>query len=305
MPTIEPVSDSLIPKTAEKPIPVRTVSTREVPRNVKQPSTPVDQKVADSTIPAESVKLSPQVTALARKEQAYRQREQALKQREADLEAKLADADKYSQLKAKLSTKDYSEAEALGLDYEGYVEYKINQTNGEDPTAEKFKSLEAEIQALKTRTEESATQEYEETVAEYRKELKSMADSNPEFSTVKRFTETDQDGKEISGVDVALQLILDSWEEDQEEVTIDDALKLTKEFLVERAKRYAALVEEPKPEVEAQRLPPPRQGSRTLTQQLQPSGIERKPERSYQQMSESERYAEARRRVLERRNLQG
>lgn len=306
MPTREPIVNNLIPREIEKPIPVRTISTRTGPRPFINQETPnVGVSTADSVPTAESVKLSPQISALARKEQAFRQREQAVKEREKALDARLADADQYSQLKAKISAKDYSAAEELGLTYEEYTKYLLDKQSGENPEDLRFKAMEDEIQALKKSKEESAAQEYEDTVAEYHKELKTLADSDPQFSKVKKFKETDSEGKEVTGIDVALKLILDSWEEDGTEVTIEQALKDTELFFNEQATKWSALRDEPKEEQSAKTLPPPKIGSKTLTQQMQATGIEKKPAKSLQYLSESERYAEARRRVLERRQLEG
>ena len=120
MPTHQAIVDTNVPKPVEKPIPTRTVTTRHTmiePKIAGQPIT--DSSPAAESAPAEeSVKLSPQLTALARKEQAFRQREQALKDRERQLEAELEEAKKYKALQEKLKSKDFSEAEAMGLTYE-------------------------------------------------------------------------------------------------------------------------------------------------------------------------------------------
>lgn len=299
MPTREAIVSTVLPREVERPIPTRVISTSRTNTrtNLNQPATSVDAQAAESAPAAESVRLSPQLTALARKEQAHRQRELALKEREKALEARLAEADQYSQLKTKLGSKDFSAAEELGLEYEGYTKYLLDKQTGEDPNSLKFKTLEDEIQALKKGQEEKATQEYEETVAEYKKEIAKLVAESAEFPMTKKAKKED----------AVLQLILDSWEEDSEEMTVEQASKDVENYLKEQAKQWAALIDEPKVEVEAtpQVLPPPRPGSRTLTQQMQPSGIEKKPARSLQHMSESERYAEARRRVLERRQTEG
>lgn len=308
MPTREAIVDSVIPREVEKPIPVRTISTRIGPRpNLNQASTAVESQAAESATPAESVRLSPQLTALARKEQAYRQREQALKEREKALEAKLADADQYSQLKSKIETKDYSEVERLGGKYEDYTKYLLDKQSGEDPNTQAFKKLEDEIQSLKKAQEEKATKEYDETVAEYKKGLISLSESNPEFAKVKTYKQMGADGKEFTGIDVALQFIVDSFNDDQSEITLEEALRDTTTFFKEQAKELSVFLEEPKVSGAAGPgpLPPPKVGSRTLTQQMQPSGIEKKPARSLQHMSETERYEEARRRVMERRQQEG
>lgn len=301
MPTREAIVDTIIPKEIEKPIPVRTISTRTQKPNIhanlqengNQPVTNRSDSAAVSAIPEESVKLSPQLSALARKEQAFRQREQALAQREKDLEAKLAEAEQYGQLKTKMASKDYSEAEKLGLNYEEYVQYKLKQSEGEDPNAAKFKSIEEELKAMKKGQEEKANQEYEETVSEYRKEIASLIASNPDFSSV----------KELKREDAVLQLILDSWEEDGEELSVEQAAKDIEDFLIDQGKKFSNLPKL-KPVEEERKLPPPKPSVKTLTNQMQPTANSQ-PQKSLQHLSESERYAEARRRVMARRQQQG
>lgn len=300
MPTNQPiVATTAMPQEVAKPLPVRTVVTRAAIRpNINQPPTNEGKPAADSAT-TESVKLSPQLTALARKEQAFRQREQTFKAREKELEEKLAKADKYSQLEAKLKEKDFSEAETLGLNYEEYTKYLLQKNAGEDEATTRMKALEAEIQSLKKGQEENADKEYEATVADYRREIDRLSET-PDFLVLKKFEEEGADGKKFSGVDVALQMIIDSSMEDGESVTVEEAVKLTRDLLKERAKRAAALLEEPKAEAAAEE-PAPKPAMRTLNQTMQPSGIEKRPHKSLQHMSEAERYAEARRRVLERR----
>lgn len=295
MPTHEAIISTALPKEVEKPLPVRTVTTRpaKLNANINQPLTPSDQAVVPAA-PEESVRLSPQLSALARKEQAFRQRERAFLEKEKALEARLAEADQYSQLKTKLSSKDYSEAEKLGLDYEGYTKYLLDKQSGEDPENQRFKSLEDEIQALKKSKEESAAQEYEETVAAYKTEIAKLVESSPELTKVKKAKKED----------AVLQLILDSWEQDGTEMTVEQASKDVELFLTEEAKKWASLNEEPEksPGVPNKVLPQPKPGSMTLTQQMQPPSGKKEPAKSLQFLSQEERYAEARRRVLERQS---
>lgn len=293
MPTQQAIVDTVIPKQVEQPIPTRTVNTKfkaPPPKIAGQITTNVSP-AEESATPEESVRLSPQLSALARKEQAFRQREQALKDREKAIEAKLAEADKYEQLKKKLTEKDFSEAEALGLSYEEYTKYVLEKQGGEDPTKVEIQALRAEIEALKKGTEESAAGQFEETVSEYRKEITKLVADNPDFSSI----------KELKGEEAVLQLILDTFEEDDEELSITDAAKLVEEKLLEQGKAYLSLSKFKKTEVEPEQrvLPRPVVG-KTLTNDMTASS-EKRPLKSLQHLSESERYAEARRRVLERR----
>ncbi len=320
-PTHEAVVDSVVPKQVEKPIPTRTVSTRFSPRPTEiagQPITNNSPAAESATLPAESVRLSAQVSAIARKEQAYRQREQALKEREKAIEAKLLDADKFGQLKEKISAKDFSEAEALGLNYEEYTKYVLNKEGGEDPKEARIRALEERLAAKEKDEETSAANQYEETVNEYRNEVERLVSENPDFSTVKGIE---------GGSESVLQLVLDVFEDqDKDEEgkfwyaklfmdgeksisttqTINRAAQVVEDKLMERGKIYTSLPkfkttnEEAKPqEVEQRMLPRPMVG-RTLTNDMTVNS-EKRPLKSLQHLSESERYAEARRRVVERR----
>ncbi len=297
MPTREAIVDNIIPKQVEKPIPTRTVTTkfqRAEPKIAGQPITNSNPTAADSAGKTEeSVRLSPQLSALARKEQAFRQRELALKEREKALEAKLVDGEKFNSLKTKMTAKDYSEAEALGLSYEEYTKYVLEKQNGEDPQATAIKELKAEIAALKKGSEESAASQYEETIAEYKKEIAKAVSENPDFSSV----------KELGREDAVLQLITDSLEEDGIELTVFEAAKLVEDKLVEFGEKFSSLpkIKKAKTEVEPEQraLPRPTLG-KTLTNDMTVSS-EKQPYKSLQHLSEAERYAEARRRVLERR----
>ena len=293
MPTREAIVNTVLPREVEKPIPTRTVSTRSVPRpqNTDHPNTVRTEAAAEPAVTEESVKLSPQLSALARKEQAYRQREQALKDREKALEDKLKDAEQFSSLKTKLSAKDYSEAEALGLSYEDYTKYSVDKLNGEDPNQVAIKKLSDEIETLKKDKEEAAAQAFDDTVKEYKKQIGILATTNPEYSGFK--------GKYEEHI---LQYILDAWE-DGVEVTIEESAKEVVAHLKAEKAELDQLFKSPEVAKEAgaeKTLPPPKPGLKTLTQQIT-TGSEKRPLKSLQYLSESERYAEARRRVLERR----
>jgi hypothetical protein len=291
MPILIPLEQpSLAPKQAEVAIPTRVVSTKPKVRpieNAEQSTKAETPAVAESTPTAESVKLSPEAATRARQEQVYRQREQALKQRELDLEAKLKEAEQYSQLKAKLAAKDYSAIETLGINYDGLTEYELAKQAGEPPEEIKaINSLKAEVDALKKGQEEHAAKEYEATVAEYKKEISALVASKPEFEAIKT----------LGHEDAVLQLILDAFEEG-EELTIEEAAADVKTFLKEEAKRLEILLDKP---AEPERKLPPPKGLRTLNNSVQ-VGATPPSTKPLSQLPESQRYAEAMRRVLARK----
>jgi hypothetical protein len=282
MPTHTPMADAIIPQKAEAPIPVRTVTTRPV--KAAESNQTVQSTPAAEPAPT-SVTLSPTTSAKARQEQAYREREAVLKQRETDFADKLKLVDRYSALEAKLQAKDYSAVKDLGIDYAAYTDYVANGQVEEAPETKALKSMETEIANLKKGQEEQADREYQATVKEYDKEIKSLVASDPELSSIKAL------GRE----DAVLQLFLDEWEGGNEDITVEQCAKDVEEFLVNEAKQYTAL---PKLKPEERKLPKP--GLKTLTQQVSvgatpPSNV------SLSRMSDAERYAEARRRALAKR----
>lgn len=297
MPTIEAIVNTMLPNDVPKPIPVKVQVTRPGSRpkpqqsqNINQASTNVEARAADSAQTADSVKLSPQITALARKEQALRHRDEALKERERQLEARLAEADKYSQLKSKIAAKDYSEAEAAGLDYDGYTQYKLKRAEDQDPREDAVKTLSAQVEELKRGLEESAKQEYEETMAEYSREIARLIETRgTDFPRIKKA------GRQ----DAVKQLIQDTWEEEDKYLSVEDAAKRVEKFLTEEAKKWASLNDLDLPPAEPQAQP--ERGSMTLSNQMLPSATSARPHKSLQHMSDAERYEEARKRVLARR----
>src|ERR1700722_9582509 len=190
MPTQQAIVDNIIPKEVVKPIPTRTVQTKYTlkPPTIAGQASNTIIPGADSPVeqaPAESVRLSAQVSAIARKEQAFRQKEQEVKEREKSLEARLAKADRFEKIEAAFKAKDFSALEELGVNYEDHLKYQLDKQGGDDPVQAEIKRLNAEIEALKKGDEESAATQYQETVAEYKKEIKRLVSEDEKFSSVK------------------------------------------------------------------------------------------------------------------------
>jgi hypothetical protein len=240
----------------------------------------------------ESVTLSPQITALARKEAAQRQREQSLRQREKEMASKLADANKYAQLKAKIAAKDYSAAEELGMSYEEYTTHLLNRQNPANPESERQTRLEQEVQGLKKAQEESVVKEYQANQNLWKQEISKVINENEAFSTI----------KELKMEDAVLQHINDSFDEDDTALTVEQAAKDIEDALVARAEKFASVSKiksrfsEP-----AKVLGPPKTSPKTLTQNMTVTSQQTKP-KPFHLMTESEQIAEAIRRVQAAKN---
>lgn len=307
MPIREAIVDSILPKGVEKPIPVRVITTRDRPRpkpqvnaaqtpNGNQPTTTETPPAVESAPSAESLKLGPAASAIARKEQALRQREQAFKAQQAEYAALKEKSEKFDRLTQALSAKKFDEVEKLGLDYNSYSEYKVGQANNDDPVVQKIAALEATIAELKQGQEESTDRDYQAVVSDYRREVSTLVESNPDFSSIKHL------GKE--GISAVVQLIEDSWNEDDVEMTAEQACKDIEAELYSTAEKFSKFPKLKPATQEEEPLTPPRPSANTLTNTMSPPSGEPRHQKSLQHLSESERYAEARRRVLAKRAQQ-
>jgi hypothetical protein len=258
------------------------------PKEVPQaPTEPAAAPVPEVPKDEDSITLSPKISAIARKEQALRAAQKAQSEKERTFAEKMADAEKYRVLTEKLKNKDYSAAEELGLSYEEYVKHELNKETSKDPSQERLKKVEEELASVKKQREEDAVKEYQANQALWKKEIVRVVSENPEFSTIKK------KGAE----DLVLQHINDSFEEDNIELTVEQASKDIEEALKAKAKEWASLLEAEENVVpEAKVLGAPKTKVSTITQNMTVSSTQTKP-KPFHLMSESEQIQEAIRRV--------
>lgn len=265
---------------------------RESKPNPKQET--ISEKVAESPAQEESIAISPQISAIARKEQAQRKREQALVQREKALEAKLADAERYAQLKAKIASKDYSAADELGLTYEEYTQYLVDKQAATNPEEQRYRKVEEEISSIKKSQEEKEIKDYQQNQALWKAEISRIVSENEDFSTI----------KELGAEGIVLQHVNDSFDEDGIELTAEEAAKQIEEELVKRAEKFASVTKiKSKLEAPAKVLGAPKASPKTITQNMTVTS-EKQASKPFHLLSESEQIAEAFRRVQAAR-LQG
>lgn len=255
-------------------------------KEVVEPTEPAAAPIPE--VPAEdTVTLSPKVSAIARKEQAQRQREKQLAEKERTFAEKMADADKYHQLKEKLKNKDFSAAEELGLTYEEYVKHELNKEASKDPAAERVKALEEKLSQVQKAQEESVVKEYQANQALWKNEIVKVIKENDEFSTI----------RDLGAEDMVLQHINDSFEEDDIELTVEQAAKDIEDALFERAEKYASVTKLKDKVPEAKVLGAPKTSIKTITQNMTTTPKTAVASRPFHLMSESEQIQEAIRRV--------
>ncbi len=303
IPSVQNTSDADLPSktfTGYDPNGTTTITgspNERATANVKQAQT---NEGAAQTPEEESVTLSPKVSAIARREQAQRQREQLLKQREADLAAKIADAEKFAALKTKIANKDYSAAEELGLSYDEYTNHLVTKQAEKNPQEERQLKLEQELAQLKKSQEESTVREYEANQKLWKQEISRVVTADEELSTFeKRARENGLLEEGTSFADMILQHVNDSFEEDDIELTAEEAAKEIKEALLGTAKKFSSILGNTTFDAPNKKLGAPK----TITQNMTVSS--QKPVRKpFHLMSESEQIAEAYRRVQEAKQQQ-
>ena len=242
----------------------------------------------------ETVKLSPQVAALARREQRFRQQQQQLEKDRAAIAAEKAEVAELKAMKEKLAAKDYSALDGQ-IDYNEWSQYQVNKINGTDPVQEELRKLAGKFDELEKTTKDNVSKQFEMAVNERRIATKELVEKSSQFPRVKKAGAPAQDA--------IVQHILDTWEHDSKELSIEDAAKEVEEILTEKAQAWKALLEdepsEAPPTEEKKPLPALKPGLKTLTNQVTSSDLKRtlKP---LHLMSEGERYAEARRRAEEK-----
>lgn len=238
----------------------------------------------------ESLTLAPAAAALARKEQKFRQQEQDLKVRELALDKERAEIADLKATKAKLANKDYSGIENL-VKYDEYTNYLIEKEQGTDPSQEAIKKLEAEVREVKEAQKSDVDKRYEAAVNERRKVVADLVAKDESYPSIKKLKYEEH----------VVQHILDTWENDNVDLSPEQAAKEVEEILQAKAKEWASLLKQEAVEAPAEKiLPPLKAGIKTLTNNVTQSGELKRPNKSFQGMSDAERYAEAKRRAEEK-----
>lgn len=239
-----------------------------------------------------SISLSPAAAALARKEAKFRQQEQAMKADREKLEADRKEIEELRALKSKLQAKDYSGVEGL-VDYNEYTNYLIEKGAATTPEQERIKVLDDKLSSVEKQLKDDVTKRFEAAVSERRQAVKKLVETDTAYPAIKRSKQEE----------AVVQHILDTWEKDSVDLSVEQAAKEVESLLVENAKKWAALVQ-PEPVLEAEatpkELPPLKPKVKTLTNDMSATGDVKRPLRSYQGMSDAERWAEARRRAEEK-----
>lgn len=248
------------------------------------------------TPPEDTVRLSPAAAAIARREQQFRLKQQQFDKEKASLAAEKEELAQLRAMKEKLAAKDYSGLEGL-VDYNEYSQYQVNKINGSDPVQDEIKKLNGKITEIEKSAKDNVSKQFEAAVNERRLATTELVDKTDQFPRIKK----------AKAHETVVQHILDTWEHDSKELSVEQAAKEVEEILLEKARQWSALLEEKKEEpIEPDKkvLPPLKGSLKTLTNQVTAGDVQR-IQRPLHLMSDAERYAEARRRAEEKLQKQG
>ncbi len=243
----------------------------------------------------DTVKLSPQMAALARREQQFRKQQQLFEQEKKQLASEKEELAQLRQMKQKLAEKDYSDLDEI-VSYDDYSQYKLNKINGSDPVQDEIKKLNGKISEIEKNAQDNISKQFEAAVSERRTAVTELVDKTDQFPRIKK----------AKANEAVVQHILDTWEHDNEEISVEQAAKEVEEELVQRAKSWASLLEEEKKETpvdpqavpEKKPLPQLKPELQTKNNEAPASQPLKAPLRSMSHMSDEQRWAEARRRAL-------
>jgi hypothetical protein len=171
----------------------------------------------------------------------------------------------------------------------------LSTSSGKIPRAEELEKVRSEIAALKAAQEKDISDRFESAVNQRRVAVKTLIATNEEFSTI----------RELNAEDAVVQHILDTWENEEIELSPEDAAKEVEAALLEKATKWTTLTKLKKQEptevvAEKKELPPLKAGMKTLTNDMASTGEIKRVTKPLHMMTESERYAEARRRYEEK-----
>lgn len=246
-------------------------SQQELPK-ASAPTEPVAPVPAEALAPQskpEPEKLSPQFSALARKEKALRLEAQKIKlEREAlkEEQSKLKSSEYIP--KTRLNSEFLQVLAEAGITHDQAANFLLNGQGKpqQDPMVSKLlariEELENKTNKVETEFKDNQSKAYDQAVTQIRRDAKILVDSDPAYETIK-----------ASGrIEAVVKHIEDTYKEDGELLSVQEAAKEVEEALVEEAIKLAGVSkiklklqpEAPKPP-EIQRQP---HLNRTLTHDM-------------------------------------
>lgn len=273
-------------QTQASPAPAEVVQAQansNVPEQNQGQSTDIDEStpVPVAAIPAKTEEpISSQYAVLARKEKAFRAKVQAQEQQlqaerqalaaaKAEIEAQKTSYEKDYIPKQRLNEDTVQALLEAGISYDQITSQFLQQaSNPTDPrVSAEIKALRAELAALKGETESTKKSIVDTQQANYNEALNTMKSDARRL--VKEFPEEYQAIKETDSTQDVVDLIVKTYEEDKELMTVEEAAAMVEQELVERISKYAQLSKIQQKIKQGQPSPAPQN---TVPQQTAPQG---------------------------------
>lgn len=293
MPTISPQVRPQISAITESLIPRRATITQATGMQIEKAPTAVQTNSEAKTGQLDTsggssqvVSLSPQLTALARKQRDLQKEIEAQRAKESQWEKERGAYVRKEDIKTRLQANAAEVLSELGTSYEELTNLLLAQESG-DTSSQEIAELRKELERIKNSQKEAVDKQMEATINQYRREAKDLITKDPtKFALINK--------KNLS--EAVVQHIVDTWEEDNNNVmSVEQSANEVEGFLREEAREYKeALDALNAPAADSAQnsqktLPPPqRSAARTLTQSLE-GGAPTRTTNQFQHMSAKER----------------
>lgn len=262
--------------------------------NPKPPTavvSPSDTTKAAETTPPAAVTLPPQVSALARKEQAFQAKVQAFEAEKKAWAEKNPSQPPPPTIKEQIRKTPSKALQELGLTYDELTQALLSEQNGVDPNNEAIQTLANKLETIEAKQKEDQEKNTKTIIAQYETEIAKLVDNDPEFETIK--------ARGLHGH--VLQHILDTFNEDGEILTVEQASKEIEDVAFEDALKVSGLkkvqaklgLPDPNTAKQKQTLPPPGKQAPTQPQTPVVAAQTDAPNKQMQHLSPNERLQQA------------
>lgn len=242
MPKITPVSSKITPteplrtikaSTDANPFDISKIKSPEAPAATPEVKAEAGQTpTPEGQAPEATEALDPKYEALAKKESAFLAKEKEFKTKEASLDAKIQEAvtTALNEFKTKLKAAPLDVLNEEGLTYDQLVEAAVNAPNPELKSVQsKIEALEKKLTDQQSEAQKREAAQRESAIKQIRDDAKKLVESNPDFETIKT--------KEAS--EDVVNLIVKTFDEKGELLTVEDAAKQIEDKLFEEAIKLA------------------------------------------------------------------
>lgn len=215
---------------------VKTISQPQIRQEDMVKGEQGSEPPKEATASAETDPLSPKLAILAKREKLLRSREAEIKAKEDALKAKEAEYQSSYIPKTRLKDAAYEAFRAGELSYDELTQQMLQQPQAEvDPVIRELKATQekllAKIDALENGNKEQQSKEYQQALTQLGHDVKTTLSGNQDYELINSL------GMHAKVVD----LIRDTFEQEERIMSIEDAAKEIEEYLLEEAMKVTSV----------------------------------------------------------------